>query len=213
MNVIDFTHVIEPAMPVFPGTDQPRLERAFTVEKDGFQETALHLYSHHGTHMDAPAHVLAAGETLDRMAAAHFVGTALVIDCSDAKPGTTVGMTRIEPLRNLADEAEFLLLHTGWDRFWGRPEYFDAYPVIGPDVADYLVASGKKGIGMDTISVDPMGGEALALHKQLLGAGMVVIENLTGLEKAKGGLFTFCALPLHYREADGAPVRAIGILG
>jgi kynurenine formamidase len=41
---------------------------------------------------------------------------------------------------------------------------------------------------------------------------IVVVENLTKLEQCGNDLFLFCALPLKYRESDGAPVRAIGIL-
>jgi kynurenine formamidase len=105
-----------------------------------------------------------------------------------------------------------LLFRTGWDRFWGQEEYFGAYPVIGPDVVDYLIASGKKGIGLDVIGVDPIADANLRIHRRLLQTGkFVVIENLTNLEQAGGELFTFCALPLHYRDADGSPIRAVGI--
>ena len=61
--------------------------------------------------------------------------------------------------------------------------------------------------------MDAIYNETLPIHQKLLGTGrMVVIENLTGLDRAGGGLFTFCALPLHFCNADGAPVRAVGLL-
>lgn len=123
-------------------------------------------------------------------------------------------MERLAPVRKLADRAAFLLIRTGWDRFWGTPDYYGDYPVIGPDVVEYLIGSGKQGIGLDTIGVDAIYNETLPIHQKLLGTGrMVVIENLTGLDRAGGGLFTFCALPLHFCDADGAPVRAVGLLG
>jgi len=37
MKVIDLTHVISPDMPVYPGTEGPRLEEANTYERDGFK--------------------------------------------------------------------------------------------------------------------------------------------------------------------------------
>ena len=47
----------------------------------------------------------------------------------------------------------------------------------------------------------------------LLSQGnMVIVENLTDLDKICGDLFTFAGLPLKYKDADGAPVRAIAIL-
>lgn len=213
MRIIDFTHRIEPDMPVYPGTEPPRLSPANTYEKNGFRETLLELYSHTGTHMDAPAHIFPDRPCLDELPAAQFAGTGLVVDCRDAKPGKALEMNRLAGIRDLADRADFLLFQTGWDRYWGREEYFGDYPIIGGDVADYLITSGKKGLGVDAIGIDPIQDTELCLHHRLLRTGrFVIIENLTGLEAAGSGLFTFCALPLKFQNADGAPVRAIGIL-
>lgn len=211
MRVVDFTHVIEPSMPVYPGTEPPRLKAANTYEEDGFRETRLEMFSHTGTHMDAPAHIFPGRPPLDALPAEQFVGRALVIDCSDADAGEILGMDRLAAVREKADRADFLLFCTGWDRLWGREMYFGDYPVIGPDVVEYLIDTGKKGVGLDVISVDAMGPE-LPSHRRLLAAGVLIVENLKGLERAGGDIFTFCALPLHYEDADGAPVRAVGIL-
>ena len=57
MHVMDLTQTIGETMPVYPGTEQPKLTQTNTIEKDGFKETLLRMYSHTGTHMDAPAHI------------------------------------------------------------------------------------------------------------------------------------------------------------
>lgn len=211
MRIVDFTHIIEPTMPVYPGTEPPHLTAANTYEKDGFRETLLEIYSHTGTHMDAPAHIIPGRPTLDALPTERFVGKALVIDCSCVTEGEILTMAHLAAIREKADRADFLLFRTGWDCFWGREEYFGSYPVIGPDVVEYLIETGKKGVGLDVISVDAMGAE-LPNHRRLLEAGVLIVENLKGLEQAGDGLFTFCSLPLHYGDADGAPIRAIGIL-
>ena len=38
MKVIDLTHIINEKMPVYPGTDKPKLTPANTYKKDGFKE-------------------------------------------------------------------------------------------------------------------------------------------------------------------------------
>lgn len=209
MRVVDFTHVLRREMPVYPGTPLPELTVASTWERDGFHETRLTLHSHTGTHMDAPAHLFPAGATLDALPPARFAGTALVVPCAGA--GAVLHMDLLAPVKDAADRADFLLFHTGWDRLWGRAAYFEGYPVPGEDVVDYLLASGKKGVGLDTVSVDPVGDGALPIHRRLLGGGLVIVENLTNLAAAGGEPFTFCALPVHYEKADGAPVRAVGL--
>ena len=209
MRVVDFTHVLRREMPVYPGTPLPELTVASTWERDGFHETHLALHSHTGTHMDAPAHLFPAGATLDALPPARFAGTALVVPCAGA--GAVLHMDLLAPVKDAADRADFLLFHTGWDRLWGRAAYFEGYPVPGEDVVDYLLASGKKGVGLDTVSVDPVGDWDLPIHRRLLSGGLVIVENLTNLAAAGGEPFTFCALPLHYEKADGAPVRAVGL--
>lgn len=209
MRVVDFTHVLQREMPVYPGTPLPELAVASNWERDGFHETRLTLHSHTGTHMDAPAHLFPAGATLDALPPARFAGTALVVPCAGA--GAVLHMDLLAPVKDAADRADFLLFHTGWDRLWGQAAYFEGYPVPGEDVVDYLLSSGKKGVGLDTVSVDPVGDGALPIHRRLLGGGLFIVENLTNLAAAGGEPFTFCALPLHYEKADGAPVRAVGL--
>ena len=210
MTVIDLTHPITPAMPVYPGTPAPKLTVAYTCEKDKFQETEIYLCSHVGTHMDAPAHVYAHGQTLDTFPAEQFVGKALVIDCTDLAPNEPITLERLQR-DPLVFEAEYLLLNTGWDRYWGTEAYFKDYPCVTEEAVEWIAASGFKGVGMDTISLDPVG--KLARHWQLMKTGKtVILENLTELSSVWKGLFTLCALPLHYQAADGAPARVVAIL-
>ena len=87
MKIIDLTHTIAEGMLVYPGTEAPSLKQASYYEKDGFKETLMTMYSHTGTHMDAPAHLFAHRTTLDAFDASQFVGKALVIDCTDLGEG------------------------------------------------------------------------------------------------------------------------------
>ncbi|MGE7092515.1 cyclase family protein [Lysinibacillus sp. NPDC048646] len=211
MKIIDLTHTITERMTVFPGTDQPSLKIICNHETDGFKETSLSMASHTGTHMDAPNHIFAHRTTLDLIPAEQFVGKGLVIDCSDLKDGQRITIDRINKVKDKADQAEFLLFYTGWDQYWGTEKYFGNYPYMTEEVADYLLQSKKKGVGLDVISIDSM--TSLKIHKKVLAdTDFVIIENLTGLGELGDELFTFCALPMKYENADGAPVRAIAIL-
>ena len=212
MQVIDLTHRITPDMPVYPGTEGPRLIPANTYEANGFRETLLSFYSHTGTHMDAPAHLYPDGATLDRFPASHFVGRAVVADCSDLGAGQRIPLGRVAS-RLESTSAEFLLLRTGWDCFWGRPEYFGDYPVLTEEAAQWLAERRVKGVGLDVIGLDPVADEALTLHRIVLRTGAtVIIENLKGLHRLGEGVFTLCVLPLNQEDADGAPIRAVALL-
>lgn len=212
MKIIDLTHVISEDMPVYPGTDTPKLNTANTLEKDGFKETLMIMYSHTGTHMDPPAHLYAQGATLDAMPITNFVGTGFVVDCTDLKAGDLITMDKVNQNKSKVEEAEFILFNTGWSRYWGKDEYYGEFPVANREVVDYLARNRKKGFGVDVISIDSMEAEDLPSHQIILSSGMVIIENLVNLDQVGSGIFTVCLLPLKWKNADGSPIRAIAIL-
>ncbi len=209
MRVIDLSHVIEDGMPVFPGDNPPRLDTVCTVEQCGYCEHKLVMGSHTGTHMDAPAHMISGGACLDAMPVQRFAGPGRVVDIRQfSKERVPRDYLKAQDL----DGAEFVLLHSGWDSRWGREAYFHDYPVLSAAAAQWLAGLGLKGLGLDMISPDPTHPPTAEIHQALLGAGMVLIENLCGLGELPPGGFTFCAQPLKLKNADGSPVRAVAIL-
>lgn len=210
MNVIDLTHTIQENMPVYPGTDPPRLIPANSYEKDGFKETLMQMYTHTGTHMDPPAHLYAGRTTLDQFPPEQFIGKALVIDCSALHEGEAITMQQIEPYGAEVRKADFLLFRLGWDKHWGTEAYFGDYPCIDEEVLDYIIAGNYKGIGFDVIGLDPIADAALTRHNKLFASRDIVnIENLKNLELCGDGLFWFSCFPLKIADSDGAPIRAV----
>ena len=211
MKIIDLTHTISEDMPVYPGTEPPVLKPANTYEKDGFRETLLSLYSHTGTHVDPPAHLFADRTTLDALPIEQFAGKALVIDCTRLAEGEAIRMNELEQAGiEKAEAADFLLFHLGWDKRWGTDSYFGDYPCIDDEVLRFILRTGKKGIGFDVIGMDPISDTNLPRHKKLFCEHDVInIENLCNLDKCGNDLFWFFALPLKWKNADGAPLRAI----
>lgn len=208
-TVLDLTHPLAEGMPVYPGGIPPVIRRSAAVAEDGYAETQLTIFTHTGTHIDAPAHMLDGAPTLDRLGAGHFVGTACVIDVAGM---ATVPRGFLEARAADLDGCEFVLFHTGWDKFWGQPGYFEGYPVLVPEAAEWLAGRGLKGVGWDAISVDPVGAAEFPNHLALFRAGVISIENLRGLATLVGRRFLFACLPLALPEADGSPVRAVAIL-
>ena len=183
MKVIDLTHTIKEEMPVYPGTDTPKLVPASSYEKDGFKETLLKMYTHTGTHVDPPAHLYADRTTLDQFPASQFIGKAMVIDCRELSEGQLISMDFVRRYGQKSDAADFLLFNTGWDKRWGSDSYFGDYPCIDDEVLDYIIAGNYKGIGFDVIGLDPIADENLTRHKKLFKhTDILNIENLKDLE-------------------------------
>ncbi|MCP5107822.1 MAG: cyclase family protein [bacterium] len=210
MKVIDLTHTITPGMPVYPGSDPPVIAVPYTVANDGFEERNIALSSHTGTHIDAPSHIIQGGAALDHLPISHFTGCASRIDLTRIK-GTEITPAHLKPHENLIASSEFILLYSGWSRYWGDPRYFEGFPVLNPDAASLLAGFPLKGIGIDMLSVDENGSTSLPIHNILLGRGILLIENLTRLEQLPRTGFTFCCFPLKVEEADASPIRAAAL--
>lgn len=205
--IYDLSHTVGPDTMAYPGTEKPTLRIMNTVEKDGFQETLLTMFSHAGTHMDAPAHMITGADYLDKLPAARFCGRAYVMDCTAFGEGDEVPPEALPELKGL----DFLILSTGWENFWGDEKYFGRFPVLSDGAADRLAAAGLSGVGVDMMSVDPMDTVDFPVHMRFFRRGMVIIENLCNLAGLRGKYVELCALPLKYENADGAPVRVIAI--
>ena len=206
MKIYDLTHTIRNDMPVYPGTEQPRLTTACTIEEVGYRETLLHMYSHTGTHMDAPAHMLPDGAALDRYPGEKFVGAAIVVDCRGEKDISLPLLQRYD-----LSGVDFVLFCTGWDKKWGTPAYYENFPCLTAEAAAYLAALPLKGVGEDSISLDPCDSTDFPNHITLMKAGFINTENLTGLDALLGRRFTFVTLPLKFENADGCSCRAIAM--
>jgi arylformamidase len=210
MKITDLTHIIYSDMPVFPGTEQPIFEKANTLQKDGFQEAKITMYSHTGTHIDAPAHMMSDGPYLDNLDIEHFIGNATILDFSniDIK---LIDIESLKPYEKKIKNVEFIIIKTGWSKFWGEKKYYEGFPSLSEESAKWLSQFNLKGIGIDAISIDDMDSTTFAVHKILMPKNIIIIENLTNLDSISNEYFILSILPLKNKDADGSPVRAISI--
>lgn len=209
MQVIDLSHVLEPGMPVFPGSTEAGLEPIASFEKEGYTETLLKITTHTGTHIDCGLHIIPGGADTES-APERFFGRGLVIDCRNLGR-RSISREFLSSYGNKIGMADFVLLYTEWDQHWGNEAYFSGYPYPEPEAATFLATFPLRGVGIDAISMDADDSTGYPVHHTLLSAGMVLIENLTGLDQLPESGFYFSCLPLKIKWGDGSPVRAVAI--
>lgn len=209
---LDLTHTIAPGMPMYPGSPAPALAPLGDFARQGYRETVLTLSSHTGTHMDAPAHMLRGGGTLDALAVERFCGRAVCLDVSRLAGGA-IPAEYLRARDGALRGADFVLFYTGWETRWGTDAYLeDGFPVPDRAAAEYLVSLGLKGVGTDAVSIDPLAGGGYPAHRTLLAGGLVILEALRLKDLAGRSGFRLLALPMKFENADGAPVRAVAEL-
>jgi len=212
MRVIDLSRSIGPGMSCYPGTPLPLSVPFCSIEADGFNERMLTFSSHTGTHVDLPLHMSEGAPSLDAFGAERFVGRGVLLDMESASGGT-IPLALLMAHRDLIEGAEFVLLHSGWGRHWGTQRYLSGYPVLSLEAAEWLAEFQLKGIGVDTVSVDPPDSEGYPVHSRFLAKGVLIVENLVYSDPRLFGTgFQFFCLPLKLEGAEAAPVRAVAVL-
>ena len=83
-------------MAIYPGLPQPSFRPIARVEDDGYAMSEYHLLNHIGTQVDAPAHQIVGGDTLDEIPLERLVTDAVTIDVSDRNHGPITG-AELEP--------------------------------------------------------------------------------------------------------------------
>ena len=107
-----------------------------------------------------------------------------------------------------------VLVHTGWDKHFGTPDYGSGAPFLTADATQFIVEQGALLVGIDSLNIDDIesGGERPA-HSGLLGAGIHVVEHLTNLAELPSSGARFTAAPPAVEGFGTFPVRAYAILG
>ena len=180
-----------------------------------------------GTHVDAPIHFIAGGNSVDEIPPARLVGPLVVIDAQQAAAAnpdleiTLDDVRRWEKAHNEIPSSSFVVAHTGWWKKWNTPkEYINLgqdgrphFPGFSSDAAQYLVQTRKAaGLGIDTLSIDPGVSKEFPAHRVVLKTGAINIENVTNLDgiPEAGGMLVVA--PLRIGKGSGAPARVIALV-
>jgi arylformamidase len=189
----------------WPGDPPFVIERVRDLEQgDDATVSRLDMGAHTGTHMDAPAHFIRGGASLDAMPPDALVGRGRVIEIAD---GQAVTAEELEPHRIRSGE-RILFKTRNSDRCYKTDAFVEDFVYISAGAARYLASRGVLCVGIDYLSAGGFFRDGRETHELLLGAGVWIIEglDLSGIEP---GPVELLCLPLRLVGAEGAPVRAL----
>lgn len=207
--------IVDLTITLYDGIRGLETEPRTTFAEHQYNTTTLHLYSHAGTHMDAPLHFVVGGDTIDNVDLAVCVGPAQVIDLTHKEPNSQICVEDLEPHASRVRPGCRLLLRTDWSKHAETADYRDDMPRLSPRLAAWLVEREVALIGLETPSVASlragMEAELREVHRILLNGGVVIVEALTNLDQLSQDQVELIVLPLKIRGCDGSPVRALAI--
>jgi kynurenine formamidase len=225
-NVLDLTHVLSPAFPIWPGNVPIKITNTATPAKDGYYANRWDLAEHHGTHLDAPAHFAPGGLTAERLAAASLIVPAAVIDIRERARKNADAIVTIDDLKAWEKAHGRLpkqcgvFLNSGWDAKAGDARAFlgldDSktlhFPGFSKEACEFLLNEREvAGLAVDTLSLDIGASKDFAVHKLWLGSGRWGLECVANVAKVPpAGATVFVGAP-KVIGASGGPTRVLAV--
>jgi kynurenine formamidase len=226
-RVVDLSHPLQPDMPNWPGDPPTRFNVLARIPQDGYFLRGLRLGEHSGTHLNAPAHFIAGGLSVDAIPAQHLVLPAALIDAraqcardpdySLSPPDLLAWEERHGPF----PPACLVVLFTGWQERWSIPRHFlnldpsgqPHFPGFSLDAARLLLEErGAAGLGSDAHGIEPGLDTAFSVNQFALARSALVLENLTNLDQLPPLGATLIIGRLALTGGSGSPAAVLALL-
>ena len=208
-TVHDLTHTLGLNIDGFDDS----VAKAFDV--DGWNAKWLRIYSHAGTHMDAPFHFGVSDETIDDFEPASFMGKAVITEVEISQSSQLIGLEAVKNIDSKIEPGISLLIKTGWSLKLGETYYKSGMPRISKELAEWCVEKKIKMLGVEPLSVADVNNldEVTEIHRILMKGGVIIVEGLKNLQNITRNEVFIIALPLKVHKGDGAPARVIALEG
>jgi len=211
VRLVDLSHPLADGQLSYPNDPEIRVTEHRTIESHGVNVSQLTMGTHQGTHLDAPRHFFADGVPLDQIPLDKFFGPAALVDLAPGgvlEPKTPLTLERFQPHADVFQPGARVVYRTGWDRMFGRPEFFTDLPSLTLEAARWIAERRIALLGMDTPTPSKTAGREC--HYALLAKGVeiVIVEGLANLDQLPER-FTFIGFPLNLEGRDGSPIRAV----
>lgn len=208
MVLIDLSRSIDPKTQVFPSYPPVSVTECAKVSVHGFNAEVIQMATHTSTHIDAPLHFKEGCASIDLLSLELFVGYAVVADL-----WSRFKIRREDLERALKacgyNEGDAVLIYSGWEDVYQKPDYVTKNPGLMGDAAKLLVEVKAKLVGIDSPSIDPGDSTSFEAHHILLSAGIPVIENLCNMARLLNRRVKYYAFPLKITGATASPVRVV----
>jgi kynurenine formamidase len=203
--IYDLSHTLVTGIPFFVGDPEPRVTAGLGARP--WCVSALELGTHSGTHVDAPLHYISGGRGIDSYALEQLIRPGLVVDARGYADDAPIGPEVLAPYAIRPGMA--VVIRTGWEQHWNDQRYF-RHPHLSAALCAELVARELALVAVDALNVDSTPGGGELAHAALLGADMLIAENVRGLDQLVcGNVYIFAFIPIRLGNVDGAPVRAL----
>jgi arylformamidase len=208
--------------PVWPGNPPAAQTEVYSAIASGnlANMTVIHLFSHSGTHLDAPRHFNDDGPAAVEVPINRFIFFKPLVIEVPRPDGGMIHRGDLEPHAGRLRGADLLFLHTGWSamREADPQRYANENPMLHPDGARYLMKEFPNilGLAIDAPSIGAPNHipETVETHQVLTGVGrtdgryIIILEDLR-IDPDLGKALRVYAWPLFIQGSDGSPCTIV----
>jgi kynurenine formamidase len=223
-RIVDMTHELSAEFPTFGGAPGIGYDKQTDFARDGYNLYILTLNEHTGTHIDAPLHFSADGQSVAEIPVENLVCPLCVIDIrarAEADRDTRVTPDDLRAwiaTHGPIPDGACVAMNSGWADKVGTPEFRNtpdgkfAFPGFSRAATDMLAGMDVACIAVDTLSLDPGNSADFAVHFSWLPGGRYGIENIAGLDNLPAsGATIFVGAPKH-KGGTGGPARVMAVV-
>jgi kynurenine formamidase len=225
-GVVDMTHVYDENFPTYFGAPGVTREQPFNFADHGFNLLNLQVNEHTGTHIDAPLHFSADGQSVDEIPLSNLVCPLVVIHIhARAAENPDAQVTPDDLKAWIATNGEIpdgacVAMHSGWGGKTGSDAFRNAdsegvmhFPGFHVEAAEMLIEeTGAVALAVDTLSLDHGPSADFATHYAWLPTNRYGIENLAGLDQVPAAGATLVVGAPSLRGGTGGPSRIFAMV-
>lgn len=225
-KVADMTHELSEDFPTYFGQPGFSSEQKFKFEENGFNLLTMNVNEHTGTHMDAPLHFSADGQSVTEIPVENLVVPLAVIDIRQKAAENADAQVTPDDLKawiakhGPLPEKCCVAMNSGWDKHATSGKFRNAdeqgkmhFPGFHVEATKMLIEeSTAVGMASDTLSLDYGPSADFATHYAWLPTNRWGIENIANLDAvpAVGGTLVVGS-PKH-RGGTGGPSRIFTLM-
>ena len=176
---VELNHALTDGMITFPGTSMVKYLHPENRYPNGSLVDGMAILGISGTYIDSPHHVDAKLGNISTLPLSNLVNLPVIV----VKLRSNTRAYEIKDFDKIDVNGKAVLLFTGQDRQFGKPDYIKDAPYLTGEAATYLVSHGAKLVGIDSVLIDnpDAPGAAIPAHNTLLRNGVIVAEDMTNL--------------------------------
>lgn len=174
-----------------------------TIAQNNAREHDLVLTTHTGTHVDAPAHFMEHGASLDDIDLHHFIGSCVVFDLAHVSEK----ITKSDLIDLSLEPNNIILFKTKNSLLNENAKAPSDFIYLDASAAKFLASKKLNAVGLDYLGIE-RNQPNHETHKILLAANIMIIEGLR-LKNVEPGRYLLFCLPIKLCGLEAAPARAV----